>query len=327
LVNSSFPVEKTKSDGDGNPLAVLGFPNPVLNPGENVSFTVWYHIISKPRTLPSISENDALDLLDVPQTLVLNYTREEGPWQNSNQTFRGLAFDLKGNETKVLTIIKNFVVWMRENISYPQEQHENPYYPNQTYTQGEGDCDDQALLLIKLCRIVGIPSYLQVGGIYDPNHFDNSTIWDGHALMIERRIGWHGWAVVCVPPWGWLPVDLTYVRENPSDPLSSIRSGAITGQDTIQYMNVTHTDYVASSLEGRRFLIENGFTVYVEDEMILESDQRLPTVTAEPWLPLVFMALMVLLVATSFLTFRRWARENIRRGTDSEVNHFVKMIR
>jgi prepilin-type processing-associated H-X9-DG protein len=311
LVNSTFPME-TKKDEDGNSVAVLQFSNSTLTHGKNVSFTVWYHIVSKPRIMPSINENESRSLADIPTNLVDEYTSEEGPWQISNPTLKTLALSIKGSETKVLTIIKNFVVWIKENIDYPSQQarHENPYYPNETYTRKEGDCDDQAILLITLCRIVGIPSYLQIGCVYLPKQpFNNASFWDGHVSLIERRIGWHGWAVVYAPPWGWLPVDLTYVLNNRTDPLSSIRSGAVTGQDTIQYMNVTHTDYVASSLEYRKFLTENGFDVYEEDEMILEVNQ--------PWLPLgplVFLALMVFLVATSVLLYRRWVKENIRRS-------------
>jgi len=302
LVNSTFPVEAIKSDDDGNPIAVLRFPKPVLHSGENVSFTVWYHIVSKPRIMPSITENESHNLTDIPPPLVLEYTSKEGPWQTSNQTLRERAFALKGSETKVLTIIKNFIVWIKERISPPKTLHENPYYPNQTYALSEGDCDDQANLLITFCRIVEIPSYLQIGSIYIPSHLENASFWDGHASMVERQIGWHGWAVVYIPPWGWLPVDLTYVRENPADPLSSVRSGAVTGQDTIQYMNVTHTDYVASSLEYKKFLTENGFNVYMEDEMTQE-------VGIDPWILMVFTALAaVLVVVVSFMISRRWRK-------------------
>jgi len=309
LVNSTFSFKKTKNDDDGNPAAVLRFPKLVLSPGENVSFTVWYHIVSKPRTIPNITEDESHNLTDIPSPLVDEYTREEGSWQTSNPTLQEKALSLKGSETKVLTIIKNFIDWIKKNISYPKIRHENPYYPNQTYAQREGDCDDQAILFITLCRIVKIPSYLQVGSIYMPNHFDNASLWDGHVSIVEKRIGWHGWAIVYIPPWGWLPVDLTYVPQGFGDPLNAIKYGAVTGQDTIQYMNFTHTDYVASSLEDRKFVIENGFDVYEEEEMILEGNQELPTVTVEPWLPMVFLALMVFLVATSFLMYKRWMRE------------------
>jgi len=310
LVNSTFSFEKTKNDDDGNPIAVLRFLKPVLSPGKNVSFTVWYYIVSKPRTIPDINEDESGNLTGIPDDLKSQYTPKEGPWQTNNAALQELAHNLTKNEVRVLSVITKFVAWINVHIDYPKGRHENPYYPSETYTRLEGDCDDQAMLLITLCRIVGIPSYLQVGSIYLPKQpFDNASFWDGRVSIIERRIGWHGWAVVYVPPWGWLPVDLTYVRENPDDPLSSIRSGAVTGQDTIQYMNVTHTDYVASSLEARAFLTGNGFNVYVEDEMILEVNQ--------PWLPLfplVFLALMVVLVATSLLLYRRWVKESIKKS-------------
>jgi len=310
LVNSTLSFEETKNDDDGNSIAVLQFPKPVLSPGKNVSFTVWYRIVSKPRTIPDISENESGNLTNIPSNIVDEYTREEGPWQTGNQALQGLASALKGSETKVLTIVKNFVAWINENVFYPEGRHENPYYPSETYTRLKGDCDDQAMLLVTLCRIVGIPSYLQIGCIYLPKRpLDNASFWDGHVSLVERRIGWHGWAVVYVPPWDWLPVDLTYVYEGLGDPLNAIKHGAVTEQDTIQYMDVTHTDYVASSLEARAFLTENGFNVYVEDEMI----EEVPTVTVEPWLPLVFLALMVFLVAMSFLIFRRWTKENVRK--------------
>jgi len=329
LLNSTLSVEKRKNDEDGNPIAVLRFPQPVLNSGENVSFTIWYHIVSKPRTMPNITENESRSLTDIPSNLVVEYTREEEPWQTNNQELRDLAFDLKGSETKVLTIIKNFVVWIKEHIQYPspQARHENPYYPNQTYALSEGDCDDQAILLITMSRIVGIPSYLQIGSIYRPNHFDNASFWDGHVSIVERRIGWHGWAFVYIPPWGWLPVDLTYVRDNPSDPLSSVRSGAVTGQDTIQYMNVTRVDYVASSLEARAFLTDNGFKISVEDEMTLDLGSSSQTIGVDPWIPVVFTALAaVFVVVASFTISRFWKKRTVNDAAEKRSTLVTKQL-
>jgi transglutaminase-like putative cysteine protease len=316
-VNSTFSVEKLDNDDDGNPVAVLRFPKQVLSSGENVTFTVWYHITSKPRAVPSISENEARNLSDIPVNLINEYTREEGSWQTSNPTLRELALSLRGANAKVLTVVMNLVRWMKQNISYPKVTHENPYYPNQTYVLREGDCDDQAILLITLCRIIGIPAYLQIGSIYMPNNFDNATMWDGHASIVERQIGWHGWAFVYIPPWGWLPVDLTYVRNNPSDPLSSIKYGAVTQQDTIQYMNVTHTDYVALSLESKAFLLDNGFNVYEEDEMTLDIGQGgspliKPVIfNADLWVSLALIVFAAFFVVTSFLIFRRFRRRRV----------------
>ena len=317
LVNSTFSVEREDYDEDGNAVALLQFSNSELSPGNNLSFTVWYQITAKPRTIPNISESLSDNLSDIPQSLVPAYTREEGPWQTSNPTLQQLAHNLSGSETNVLTIVKNFIVWINGHVSYPTARHENPYYPIETYTRREGDCDDQAMLLITLCRILGIPSYLQIGCIYLPNNFDNDTFWNDHVFLTEKNIGWHGWAIVYIPPWGWLPVDLTYVLGSggiPADPLNAIKHGAITIQNTIQYMNVTHTDYVASSLESRTFLTSNGFLVFSEDEMIegtASASSSSSTVAFEPWVPLASAVVVVSAVVVSFLVFRHLRK---RRG-------------
>jgi hypothetical protein len=316
LVNSTFSVEREDYDEDGNAVAVLQFPSSVLSPGSNLSFTIWYNITAKPRTIPNISEDNSNDLGDIPSSLVSAYTREEGPWQTSNPTLQQLAHNLSGSETKVLTIVKNFVAWIEEHVSYPKTRHENPYYPIETYTRREGDCDDQATLLITLCRILEIPSYLQLGCIYRPNKdLEEVAFWDDHVFLVQKRIGWHGWAIVYVPPWGWLPVDLTYVLKESNDPLSAIKYGAVTSQSTIQYMNVTSTDYVESSVESREFLIQNDFIVYSEDEMIENgSPGSNPSMaTLDPLIfavPVAFAASVLL----AFLVFRHLRKRRAQTG-------------
>jgi len=317
LLNSTFSFE-TEYDEDGNAVAALQFPSTELSAGSNLSFTVWYQITAKPRTIPNISESLSDKLSDIPQSLVPAYTREEGPWQISNPTLQQLAHDLSGSETNVLTIVKNFITWIDEHVEYPQTRHENPYYPIETYTKGEGDCDDKAMLLITLSRIVGIPAYLQIGCIYTPSTTPlEESFWDNHVTIVEKSIGWHGWAIVYIPPWGWLPVDLTYIVGSggiAADPLNAIKHGAVTVQNTIQYMNVTHADYVASSFESRTFLTSNGFLVFSEDEMIegtASASSNSSTVAFEPWIPLASAAVVVSVVAVSFLVFRHLRK---RRG-------------
>ena len=74
--------------------------------------------------------------------------------------------------------------------------------------------------------------------------------------------------MVYVPPWGWLPVDFTYVIGGLGDPLNAIKNAAVAHfQEVIQYMNITRTDYVASSRMYRDFLKINDFYIYTQDEM------------------------------------------------------------
>jgi len=261
LTYHSRPLERQELDVDGNPIAVLQFPTEI-EPAENVSYTVTYHAFSKPRLLPNIEEEDSGTLDAIPPELKERYCGKGDAWMVDDPELRELAYDLKHNETKVLTIVKGFVEWIRQNITYAI--HEVPLYPNETLAMRNGDCDDQAILFITLCRICQIPSYLQIGCVYDPAIETNETFWEGHVTDVSRGIGWHGWAMVYIPPWGWLPVDLTFWHFNP---LNAIKTAAVTSQTVIQYMNVSQMDYVASSLAVRGFLIENNFYVYTENEM------------------------------------------------------------
>jgi len=176
----------------------------------------------------------------------------------------------------VLSIVKNFVAWIADNVTYDSD--EVPRYPNETYIQRRGDCDDQAILLITLCRIIGIPAYLQIGCIFQLGSLPTQDeYWidihgRAHVTSVSKQIAWHGWAIVYVPPWGWLPVDLTYVYGGLTNPLNAIKGAAVTGQDVIQYMNFTHSDYVGSSRQFRDFIRNNNFYISMTDEMNLNLD-------------------------------------------------------
>jgi hypothetical protein len=312
LLNSTFPLDAFKNDSDGNSIAVLQFPQTELSSGQNLSFVFWYQITTRPRTIPNIAENESDELDNIEPTLVSDYTREEGPWQTSNVALKQLASNLKGNETRVLSIVGSFIAWIENNVKYPSTQHEVPYYPGETYSKSEGDCDDQAMLLVTLCRIVGIPAYLQIGCIYRPNNpLEQHSYWDNRVTAVQRYIGWHGWAMVYIPPWSWLPVDLTYILQNRNDPLSAIRYGAITEPTAVQYENVAHEDYVASSLEARSFLIQNGFEVYTEDAMSIGIGQETTQVVGDPWMgwiPIALVAVAILLIGVSLFAVKKWTK-------------------
>jgi hypothetical protein len=266
LKNATYSLDDVKNDEDGNKIGLLELPQHRLLPGENLSITTEYEIVARPRSIPDISENASGVLDEIPNYLVQAYANAEGPWALHDPRLKNLAHEIAGNESKVLTIVQESIVWIKENIIYGT--HEIPLYANQTLSTGIGDCDDQAILLIALLRIVGIPSYLQIGAIYMPEYPEvHQDQWDNHVQTIERKLGWHGWAIAYVPPWGWLPIDLTFVRRGFRDPLNAIRYGAVTEQNTVQYMNISRADYIADSDEAKSFLTENGFLVYVEDEM------------------------------------------------------------
>ncbi len=309
LINHSYSLENTTFDEDGNPMAVLQFPESQLNLGENISYTVTYYALSKPRLLQDIREEKSGTLDDIPKELNESHCGEGDTWLVNDSGLQDLAYSIAKGETKVLTIVKDFITWFRANVTYATQ--DTPRYPNETYAERKGDCDDQAILFITLCRILGIPSFLQIGCIHMPTLPPTQDMyWEGHLTTSLKHIGWHGWAMVYIPPWGWLPVDFTYVIGGLSDPLNAIKKAAVTSQTTLQYMNISQMDYIASSRMYRDFLKNNDFYVYTQDEMMEASPTNHGNGTLEKlfkWIPIIATVLVAVTAAGIFVYF--WKRE------------------
>jgi len=269
MVNRSLPAKSFNTDEDGNYIVVLDPQRNQLTPMTTLRYDIEYRIITKPRSIPDIDEQHSQKLSDIPEEMREKSRLAQGPWQVNNPEIVDLAQKIVGNETNVLTMVKKLVKWINDNIRY--SSRDIPRYPNETLRERFGDCDDQANLLITFLRIYGVPAHLQVGCIYLPAKKVNETSWDGHLKTVSSGIGWHGWAMVYIPPWGWLPVDLTYAPGIPSDPLNAIKKSALTLQETVSYMNITETDYIASTASLRNFLKKHGFYIYQYDEMKEES--------------------------------------------------------
>ncbi|MEM1515436.1 MAG: transglutaminase-like domain-containing protein, partial [Candidatus Bathyarchaeia archaeon] len=224
-------------------------------------------------------------------------------WHFNTSMLGEVARRVAGGEKRVLIILKKFITWIAENMRYATS--EVPRYPNETLSQQMGDCDDQANLLIALCRAVGIPAYLQVGCIYMPWVKNDYTQWSGRLLIREMGVGWHGWAMVYVPPWGWLPVDLTYVTADlRRDPLSAIVHSAVIEHYTFHYANIIVTDYVSETRSIKEFLESREFYIYEED--VMEREVREEVVYPRPpAIIVVYPAILVLKLAEIIALYRR----------------------
>jgi len=264
LIGHAHPLESITTDEDGNKVAVFQFQSS-LPPGESVGDYVVYHVLSKPRSIPNINYVESGTFAEIPTSLQTEYCGRYGFWITDDPQIRDTALAIAGGETKVLRVVAKLVSWIWNNIEY--KSHDPILYPNDTLSLREGDCDEQAILLGTFCRILGIPSYLQIGCVFQPG--TNSSSEGGRVHYTQNNIAWHGWTIVYVPPWGWLPVDLTYVFGPGTDPLNAIKTGAVMLQYTIQSMNISQNDYLASNRAWEELLENNNFTVYSTDEMSL----------------------------------------------------------
>lgn len=105
---------------------------------------------------------------------------------------RALSERLAGGETNAAVKAKKFYDWIAEDIkySYALEYSTIRNISDYCLTQGYGDCGQEALLFMTLCRLNGVPARWQSGW----NTFPGAkTI--------------HDWCEIYLEPYGWMPVD------------------------------------------------------------------------------------------------------------------------
>ncbi len=264
LLDCNWPFKKSV-DIDGNPIIILDLPP--IPPKGNITITIEIRIVEREREAPDINFTLSGNLDDIPPELKRRFCKPCGTWQVDNKTLRNLSYKIWNsvrNTTNVLKVVCALADWIGKNITY--RSHEVAFYPTETYDSREGDCDDQSNLLITMCRILGIPSFLQLGCLQYLTFPENETSWDGHLITYLRLIGFHAWAMVYIPPWGWLPFDMTW-GWTPSDPLKGIRSAAVYSSWTIQMMNITVSDWAGEGRAMRETIVNSPIYIYDEEEL------------------------------------------------------------
>jgi transglutaminase-like putative cysteine protease len=130
--------------------------------------------------------------LDASDDEVKQFTHES-PHVAFNPEIKALAERLVGKEKNPVKQARAFYDWIGNNIkySYALEYSTIPNISEYCRANRYGDCGQQALLFITLCRSKGIPARWQSGWILFPN---------------GKNI--HDWTEIYLKPWGWVPVDV-----------------------------------------------------------------------------------------------------------------------
>jgi hypothetical protein len=308
-------------DSDGNPIVILNVP-PIPH-GGNVSMFVSLRIVAKQRSPPTLSFSASGSLSDIPDGLQ-DYIGRAGSWLTDNKTLRNLAYGLKKEKTNVLEVVTALADWIGHNIS--SKSSDVPLYPTETYDSRKGDCDDQSNLLITLCRIIGIPAYLQVG-LLEKSTQEKETFWNDHVTYSTKYVGYHGWAMVYIPPWGWLPFDMTLGWKS-SDSLAVVKSALIWSSTSAQIMNVTKTDWAGEGEMEKENVTKGQLYMQYEDTLINEGPQSWLEILSQNWETL---AIIVITVTVAGYWIRRYrirkrtimpkAGCNVRNWSDSGVQN------
>ena len=116
----------------------------------------------------------------------------EGPHVVFTPELRALSKQIVGDETNPCLKAKKCFDWVAENIKYSYAIEYSTIRNISDYcrTKGYGDCGQEALLFIALCRLNGVPARWQSG--WNTFSGDKSN---------------HDWSEIYLAPYGWMPAD------------------------------------------------------------------------------------------------------------------------
>jgi len=265
LLNAS-PTFRLETDKDLNPNII--FKPEMIQQGENISFSYSLQIEQRNRQHPTITLLKSGKLSDIPSTIQKKYCQQSYTWPTKDAEMERLTYQIwnkTGMSENVLGIVCELADWIGINVK--SESLDIPRHPIETLKLRLGDCDDKANLLITMCRILGIPSFLQIGCIYGNSRTETS--WDDHLTSIYYAVSFHAWAIIYIPPWGWLPFDMT-IGWNKNNSINGIVLAPAYSTNTFQILNITSIDWVGSSKRFKQQVIDS--PLYIQDEVTIITD-------------------------------------------------------
>ena len=128
---------------------------------------------------------------DMSDPVLKQYT-SESPHVVFTPELKELSAKIAGTETNPMLIAKAFYDWIGSNIkySYAREYSTLTNIGDYCLSHHYGDCGQEAMLFITLCRSKGIPARWQTGWDIYPKYHDI-----------------HDWSEIYLAPYGWVPVD------------------------------------------------------------------------------------------------------------------------
>lgn len=307
------------SDENGNAVIVFDFTHNNLKNGSILTLYFRVTIIQKAVSFKTPIEDirDA-SLSEVPSSLTNLYVDGEDSWPIPSEIYK-LSCELAGNFDKVFDILSTFSTWIENNVAYPLSPDVRdvigPRYPNETFQKRVGDCDDSSILFITMCRAVGIPSFLQLGGIPQLNLLEEVTAYQGNYIHKSKGIGWHAWSMVFFPEVGWLPIDLTYFSgarlelahngtvgyiKSPLGLISRIKFSAYFIANPIIYANFSSLKYVDEARSWEKAIAEGRIKYIGTEELtILISRVSIPIE-----IPLILTCIFLALLLLTYLKFK-----------------------
>ena len=147
-----------------------------------ISFA-YYNKIELNKVLP-YNDNDSMYLKHI-----IPHTHHEEPFPELEK----LTKQIVKNEQNPYIKSKLIYDWITDNFlySYAPEYSTIENLTKYTFEHKYGDCGQQGMLFITMCKIAGVPARWQSGWYINPEDYDM-----------------HDWAEIYIQPYGWIPVDV-----------------------------------------------------------------------------------------------------------------------
>jgi transglutaminase-like putative cysteine protease len=174
-------------DRPDSPIRSLYFEQPSMG-SEPTEFKFVFRYTS----FAILNQIDYEKVLPLPEQHPARFYLREQKHVKFTPELKTLAADIVGSETNPYLQMRQIYNWVADSIlySYAREYSTLDNISMYCYEKGYGDCGQEALLFITLCRICGIPAH-----------------WESGWVMYPEYVGIHDWTKVYIEPYGWIPVD------------------------------------------------------------------------------------------------------------------------
>jgi len=121
------------------------------------------------------------------------------PFDETQDTLRAwLAEHLPDAPTETVPLLTALNSRLKDSIAYVRREEDGIQPSAQTLSLGSGSCRDSAVLLIEICRTLGLAARFVSGYLYDPPPDD---------AVVPAAM--HAWVEVYLPGAGWVEFDPT----------------------------------------------------------------------------------------------------------------------